>query len=259
MTEKSLELAAEAGAGCVEIFINSHQEFSAPFFEKLGQIAASRHVDIVSIHPFTSGSEPMAFFSNYPRRFEDGLAQYRAYFLLAASVGARYFVFHGASPHTCLSNEQVYERFALLAGEARACGVTLLQENVVRCKSGSLSFIRGMREYLGGAAAFVLDTKQALRAGSTAEEMRSAMGDALRHVHISDFDALHDCIPPGKGTFDIRAFAHGLDVGGYSGDIVIELYQDSFSGVGELHGALAYMEKILRPSPLLSTDFDIIR
>ena len=44
------------------------------------------------VHPYTSFAEPNFFFSDYPRRFDDGLELYKQYFHASAEFGARFFV-----------------------------------------------------------------------------------------------------------------------------------------------------------------------
>lgn len=244
-TERSLELAARAGARSAEVFVNAMREFSVPFFKRLSHIAGNCGVEIVSVHPFTSGVEPITFFSNYPRRFEDGLRLYRRFFELTARAGAPYFILHGASPHAQISPEEICARFAVLSDAAAQYGVTLLQENVSRCISASPQFIRLMRRELGDKAAFVLDTKQALRSGSSAAEMIDAMGGALRHIHISDYKTDKDCLPPGRGVLDFPALIASLRTQGYRGDLMIELYRDSYERESELHESYEYLRGLL--------------
>lgn len=245
LTEKALLLAAQAGADCTEIFVNSDSEFSPSFFDKLASSIQGSGMEVVSIHPFTSGFEPMFFFSQYARRMQDGLALYRRFFELSARIGARYFVLHGALYQVDLPDKEIFDRFRMLRRLAKEEGVHLLQENVARCKSRSPDFIRRMRAYLGAEAEFVLDTKQALRSGVSVEEMRLAMGEGLRHIHISDCSDQKDCVLPGQGKLDFSAFYRTLLAAGYTGDMVLEVYRDSFSVPGELFGAYRYLKETL--------------
>jgi len=244
-TERSLELAAAAQTDCTEIFVNADQEFSPRSFQAYGRFARENGIDIVSIHPYTSGFETMLFFSDYPRRFEDGLNLYSRFFELTASVGARYFILHGAQIKARLEDGLIFERIGLLSRRAKSFGVTLLQENVARCKSRDPAYIRAMRAELGEEAAFVLDTKQAIRSGVTVDEMREAMGKGIRHVHISDCDGERDCLPPGVGTADLSGIISGLRAGGYGGDLILELYKDSYTGLVQLYKSYVYLKKLL--------------
>ena len=252
LTEASLTYAAQAGAVCTEIFINALQEFSPAFFKRLKQQADALGIQIVAIHPFTSGFEPIFFFSDYPRRFEDGREMYRRFFSLTGEIGAPYFVLHGPYKGMKLSDEEAYDRFGILYDTAAEYGVTLLQENVARCKTGDPAFLDGMRRYLKDRVGFVLDTKQARRAGFTEWDVLAAMGGQLRHVHLSDYDEQRDCIPPGTGCFDLPRFLLTLQKQGYTGDIVIELYQNSYKNNEELLKSYHYLQNQMDVLPKLS-------
>lgn len=245
-TEEALLLAARSGAPCTEIFINADSEFCPSFFDRLAASAKGYQMEVVSIHPFTSGFEPIFFFSDYPRRMQDGLEMYRRFFELAARIGARYFVLHGARAQAALPEEELFERFMVLRRLAAGEGVRLLQENVARCKSRSPDFIRHMRAYLGSEAEFVLDTKQALRSGFSIEQMCQAMGEGMRHVHISDYSEEKDCVLPGKGKLDITALSRMLSESGYVGDMVLEVYRDSYGEVQELFSAYQYLGRAVQ-------------
>lgn len=244
-TERSLEYAAASGADCLEIFVNADQEFSYVRFRDFERIARENGTRIVSVHPYTSAFEPLIFFSAYQRRFEDGLKQYGHLFELTAAVGAQYFIFHGAGIRAAVEDECIFERTAKLARLAHSCGITLLQENVARCKSRSPEFIRAMRACLGEDAAFVLDTKQAVRSEVSVEEMRAAMGDRLRHIHISDCDETRDCLPPGQGNADLRGLISRLRANNFNGDLILELYKDGYSGLAELYESYDYLNELL--------------
>lgn len=245
LTEDALVKCARAGACRAEVFVNARQEFTEAFFKRLGDIAHEWGIRIVSIHPYTSGFETTNLFSGYARRFEDGLEEYRRYFALAAQVGAEYFILHGPLREAPICDGEVFSRFSLLQRAARAYGVTLLQENVERCKSGSPGFIRRMREAVGSDGAFVLDTKQARRAGFTARQMMDAMGSGIRHVHISDYDGDRDCLAPGQGVFDNFTFAQSLRALRFSGTIMIELYRDSYKNDAKIVESYKYLQNIL--------------
>lgn len=233
-TERALELVGEMGAPVCEIFVNAHQEFSVSFFKGLLDRAQHYNLQISAVHPFTSGFENMYFYSDYPRRLEDGIELYRRYFALTASLGAKFFVMHGSFPGTDLPDQGVYERFSLLQRTARQEGVVLLQENVSRCRSTDPAFIEGMRKALGDEAQFVLDIKQAVRGGVDPFKMLEAMGANLAHLHISDHKGDEHCLPPGKGCFDFGAFLKKAVSYGFHGVSLLELYRRNYKDMEEL-------------------------
>ncbi len=91
-----------------------------------------------------------------------------------------------------------------------------------------------MKEALGDKAAFVLDTKQAHRSGTTPLDIVRALGSNIRHVHFSDFGAAGDCLKFGLGEYDDLTLFKELKKSGYEGDLIIELYQGSHNGAADL-------------------------
>lgn len=244
-TEEALSTLCSLNIGLAELFFNAPQETLPAFTHALRRTANAAGVRICAVHPYSSGSEPFYFFSDYRRRFEDALELYKGFYEAANVLGAEIVALHGDRMAGSLPDEAYYERFGELSLHARRHGVVLAQENVAYCKSRSAAFIRGMREYLGGEAAFVLDTKQAVRAGESAMELLEAMGENVVHLHLSDSDgAERDCLPPGEGSFDFTAFARRLHALGYTGNGVVELYRGNYGEYGELAASRRHLEEI---------------
>ena len=87
---------------------------------------------------------------------------------------------------------------------------------------------------LGNEFAFVLDTKQAIRAGETPFAFLEAAGSKVKHVHISDSGELGDCLLIGKGSFDFRRFFRRLYQLNPDASAVLELYRSGFGGISDL-------------------------
>ena len=62
----------------IEIFFNSPRELKEEYVQQLHQLCQQSGTQVVSVHPFTSGIEPLFFFSEYPGRFEDGIELFAA-------------------------------------------------------------------------------------------------------------------------------------------------------------------------------------
>ena len=222
-TESAVSRLAAAGIDTVEIFFNTFSELDPTFIAQLKKSLGE--IEVVSIHPFTSGFEPFLFFTGYDRRYQDGIELYKRYYQACAALGARYLVFHGDRRESDFAQELYFERFAQLDSIARTFGVQLLQENVARCRSNSPAFLRAMREYLHQEVGFVLDTKQCLRSGTTAFEVLETMGACVQQF---------DCLPPGKGNFAFDRLVQKLEEIGYEGAVLIELYRQNYSDEQEL-------------------------
>lgn len=232
-TEDALAILAGKGVRAAEIFLNSHSELEPEYLLRLRKLADAAGMRLLSVHPFTSGMEPMLFFSDYERRFEDGREYYRRYYQAANLLGADMVVFHGNIAQWRMEMRDYCHRFAALMGDAKAEGVMLCHENVSRCTGRSPGFYREMSHMLPGAR-YVLDVKQVIRAGEDVFAFVEAMGKHIAHVHISDHTAEQDCLSIGKGTFHISQFLSSLAAKGYGGGVMVELYRENFRDIVEL-------------------------
>lgn len=245
-TEESLMRVGALQCKSAELFLNTLCESEPNFIEVLKEISRRRDTRIVAFHPFTSGMETLYFASAYPRRVSDGIKLYRKLFGCAQELGAHIFTMHGDAKKNPVDFSYYCENFARLSEIARQdYGITLCQENVVRCKCGSSDTVRRMRELIGEEVHFTLDVKQAVRSGEDVFEMMEAMGDRIAHVHISDHTVAHDCLPPGTGEMGYAAFFRRLRQLGFDGNVILELYRENFTGDNELQAAITYLNQFV--------------
>lgn len=242
--EDSLQTLIDLGFREFEIFINTYSEMEPEFLNLLEKKLKPCGCRVKSLHPFTSGFESYLLFSNYERRFQDGVSFYRKYFEMAQRLEAEILVIHGdrSFEKSGLNDQEYYDRFRILSRVAREYGVTLAQENVNAFRSQDCEFIRNMREYLKEDASFVLDVKQAVRSGRDPYEMCEAMGENLVHVHINDNKPGHDCLLPGRGIMDYTRLLNILKENHYSGDFIIEVYRKNFIQLFELTDAYRFLQ-----------------
>lgn len=234
LLEEALYDLALSGISHVEIFFNSESELRRPFVANLMDIMDRFGVTCRSVHPFAAPMEPMMLFSKYERRVTDMLDYYKRTFDAMNQLGAEIFVFHGSDVHYPVPMELYCERFAKLVNAGREQGILVAQENVVRCQSGSLKFLREMSLRMGSDARFVLDTKQAVRAGEAPEEMLRTLGSRVVHVHISDHGEEGDCLLLGAGSFRVSAFLQELHKVSPDCSVILELYRRNFRGISDL-------------------------
>ena len=90
--EKTLSLISDMGFSGIEVFLNSNSEFSMDYIRQFKSSCDGLGLQVMSVHPFTAFAEPQFFFSNYDRRFTEGLELYKKYFSSAAYLGATYFL-----------------------------------------------------------------------------------------------------------------------------------------------------------------------
>lgn len=244
--EESLATLIFAGFRKFEVFINTFSELKDGYLRNFRKIAAEKGGSFCSVHPFTSGYENFLFFSEYLRRFDDSLEFYRSYLNACNLLGADILVLHGRrTDKNVISDDEFFERYLKLYELGQSFGVTVAQENVFRFCSETPDFIRAMRAACGDRCAFVLDIKQAVRAGEDPLEMCGAMGEKLRQVHINDHTPSADCLLPGCGTMDYRALALCLKQFGYRGCLTIEVYRKNFGKLAELQKAKETVERVI--------------
>lgn len=244
--EEALYSLAVNGVSNVEIFVNTHSELKKSFAHGVASLLKRFDVKCTSVHPFTCEIEPLMFFSNYERRINDMLEYYKLYFRFMNIVGADTFVFHGGKPMSTLTPELYCERYLQLYRLGKEFGVTVAVENVSRCKSANSSFVKDIANRLGDEFAFVLDTKQAIRAGESPFRFIEAVGDKITNVHISDSGEMGDCLLIGKGRFNFRQFFEKLNVVSPDCNITLELYRNGFGGISDLITSYNTLNRMIR-------------
>ncbi len=245
VTEQSFDRICRAGVKCAEIFFNSPGELEPAFIRELAEKQNAYGVDVVSVHPFMSFAEDFYLFSNYERRFFDILPLYERFFEVCQTLGAHIFVIHGAKIPGSSPDALYCERFAKLMELGRPYGVQVCQENVVRYRSESAGYLKMMRETLGKDFGVVLDVKQARRALISPYDVIDAVGDSIRHVHISDYRADNDCVPPLSGRFDFPEFFAAMKNLGYEGAYIIEVYDHSYKDEREITDSFRKVQELL--------------
>lgn len=245
-TEKAAMALAELGTPVTEVFLNTVSEMDEEFLKKIKTLSDAKKMRIVSLHPCTSFAEPYFLFSDYERRFYDGLAFYRRYFEVAKYLGAKFLVLHGDWKTGCLKEAEYFRRYEALMKEGTKYGVDIAQENVNRYRSESPSFLLQMKKAFGKDFHMVFDIKQSVRAGYNPLAFMEALGSNVAHVHISDHTAQEDCLPPGKGNFNFMLFFDLMHKLEYRGDFVIELYRKNYAEIEEIQQAKLYLDGILK-------------
>jgi len=243
--EKEFRFIAENGVKNVEIFVNSHCELSDPYRGEMLAVQRDYGISVASVHPYTSGIEPMMLFTAYERRVDDMLDYYKRFFEYMNMFGAKFFILHGNKNQNLCTDELYFERYLRLRDAGDKFDITVVQENVSRCTGGSLDFLMKMKGALGDRAAFVLDTKQALRAGNDPIEMVRALGENIKHVHFSDSGKAGDCLKFGCGEYDNKTFFTELKRFGFDGSVMLELYRNGYESESELPENYRHLDSYL--------------
>ncbi len=234
LLEEAVYDLAVNGINHTEIFINADCELTKPYISGLADTLKRFEVSCRSLHPYTCPLEPMLFFSGYKRRLADGIEYYKKYFNAMNLLDAKIFVFHGNKKLAQLSPENYCECYSKLVETGKQFGVTVAQENVSRCQSGSLEFMSRMAEIMDNDAKFVLDTKQAVRAGENSFDIVKKLQGKVIHIHISDHGEMGDCLQIGKGRFNIKQLLNLISREEYDVSIMLELYRNNFDGISDI-------------------------
>lgn len=233
-TEQSFEKIASCGVPITEIFFNANCELQPQFIKTLVKIKNAYGIEVSSIHPTMSLAESFMLFSNYDRRFFEGIEIYKRYGEIASQLGAKYVIMHGGKPNGTMDNYGYFDRFAKVSDTVKSNGATLLQENVVNFRAGSLEALKNMSDYLGEDVGFCLDVKQSIRGGYSPYDVLQLLGKKIKHLHLSDSNSQNDCLIPTKGTFDFKKFLDTATATGFDGNAVIEVYRNAFGEPDEL-------------------------
>jgi len=239
-----LDCLGRQGIPLAECFFNTPSELKPQSLRQLAAIQERWGLSVSSIHSFHSEMESFFFFSSYKNRLEDGLEQYQRYFEAAAYLGAPYVVFHGEFVQGRFEEQQGFEHIDRLWECGRRYGVELLHENVARCKGGAPAYLARLHQALPQLG-FVLDVKQALRAGHRPEDFVKALGSAIRHVHLSDSSPQRDCLLPGQGTADLAGLLQALRHSGADPSVVVEVYSNCVQEPEQLGEAWRTCQKLI--------------
>ncbi len=247
--ENSLKTLLENDVKIAEVFFNTESELDENYLNILNSLLLEYNAKVSSIHPFTSGYEPVMLFSDYKRRTKDSFKFYEKYFKAGQKLGATILVIHGdrrTEKMGGISDIEYFKTFKELMNLGEKYNITVAQENVFLYRSQHIDFIKKMKDYLGSDIKFVFDIKQAIRANQNPYLMCETMGQNLIHVHINDNDELNDCLLPGKGTMDYKKIFSMLNSFNYQGDCVIEVYKQNYNEVSQIFNSKIYLEKLLK-------------
>ena len=161
-----------------------------------------------------------------------------------AVLDADYAIIHGGRPTGKISDEAYFERFLTLYNRGIEVGVKLAQENVNQFRSSSPTFISDMKKYLGEKVNFVLDVKQCVRSGVNFYEMADAMGDSLKHIHLSDHNDEFDCMLPLQGEFDFTSFLNYSEVI-KNATKMVEVYNWSYKNFDEVIDSARQLDALI--------------
>ncbi len=253
MVEDIPAMLSPMGCWLIEVFLNTFSEYRPDFVRLLKKRIDDAGLGVYSVHPMSSQFESQLF-SIHPRQKSDALSIYREALNAGRILGASHYVMHG-SPHLGgtaknLELDRIAPIFVELMDVAAEYGITLCLENVSWCFFHTPVFGAELRERLGDhRLKFVLDIKQAVRAGEDPLAFVEAVGEDLENWHLCDYAFDHagklSLKMPGKGQCDFAALAAAMVNKGYKGPAFIEVYSDMYTDPDQLKASFVTIQNTL--------------
>ena len=228
-----------------EIFLQCGSEYTASF----GNEVRARLGDLpcASVHPKGTNFEG-DLFSLSPRQTEDAFRIFENVCVAGQAIGARYYVMHGPSgANTRRTPSQIHDaaaRLERLRTVAAAHGIEVLWENVSWCALRSPEDVAEALR-LAPSLGFVLDVKQARRAGTDELTMARAMGPHLKHLHVLDTREDGTLCLPGEGIVDFPALFHTAREEGFDGAVILEPYAAQARDEDALRRSLSLLQQLI--------------
>ena len=241
------------GVPYAEYFLNSLSEYEPEFISLLAQRTREAGVTVTSVHPMSSMFESQLF-SLHPRQIDDAFRIYEKVLVAAKRLGAHRYCMHGAAHLSGAAKNLEIERIApvfdRLVSMAAEYDVRLTLENVSWCfcrdPEFALQLLDAMRN---DGLHFTLDVKQAIRSGVDPFSFVDAVGERIDAVHCCDCKTengkVRYLLPP-YGGFDFAGLVRRLQTKGFDGDVLIEVYSDTYTDITQLRDAFhAFQKQIL--------------
>ena len=243
-TEEALSFLAKNGVKNVEIFFNADEELEGTFIGLLHKITRKYGVNVKSLHVCAAHNDSFMLFSNYDRRLKQGLDNYKKYGEIAHILGAKYVVMHGGKDNGILDLNGYCERYLLINEQLIGSGAYLLQENATKFRCGDLNFLKNMCDILGNRLKICFDVKQAIRHGYNPMRFYNEVKENICHIHLSDNTSMHDCLLPGRGSFNIKRFLNMLSENNFGEGIIIEVYNKCYTDYNEIINGYNYLRNL---------------
>lgn len=246
-TEEQAAYLTQFPVACCEVFLQSRSEYTADFGALVRENL--RGIPCVSVHPKGTQFE-WDLFGRSRRQVEDAFELFTGVCEAGQALGARFYVLHGPAgvsaplePGRIYNLQPTVDRMEKIAADH---GMEVLWENVSWAALRRPQDVEALGQLLPRQR-FVLDVKQALRAGQDPLAMLRAMGDRVAHVHVLDVDEAGELCLPGRGAVDWRGIAKHLQDIDYGGAVILEPYERQARNEAELRQCLEWLRLLLQP------------
>jgi sugar phosphate isomerase/epimerase len=236
--DRELEIAAEAGFGAVEPWIEELEEFVGRG-SKLAELR--RRIDDLGLS--VAGAVGFAeWIVEDERRRSLGLERMRRDMDLVAEIGGRFIAAPPIGAHQADQEKpslgQVAERYAAILELGRRTGVTPILElwgfSRTLSRLSEVVFVATETADLG--ACLLLDSYHLYKGGSGFGGLRLLQGNALPVFHINDYPAIpareqiddSHRVYPGDGVAPLGELMRTLDGIGFRGFLSVELFNPEY-------------------------------
>lgn len=243
-TEETFDLMRELGISLCEVFLTTFSEYETDFARLVNKNKGE--IQVHSVHAYNTAFEPQLY-NLAERTRADGESYYKKVLECAEIFGAKFYTFHGQSrlKKTSKMNMQwVGNRTEELWQIAKDYGIELCFENVHWAHFNSPQFFLELLPYSPNIKA-CLDIKQAMQSNIDWLEYLKVMGNRLKTVHISDYDANGNTCLVGEGIFDFETFFKTLQDYGFDDAVLIEQYSRDYRDMQHLGQGIEYIANIL--------------
>lgn len=232
------------GVRFAEYFLNSFCEYEPDFIALLAQRSRKHGITVTSIHPMSSMFETQLF-SLHPRQRDDAFRIFEKVLSAGKALGSHRYCMHGSTHLTGAVKNQEISRIAPIYDElvsmAREFDIQLTLENVSWCFCREPEYaIRLLEAMHRDDLHFTLDVKQALRSNVDPLSFVEAIGERIDAVHCCDCK-MENGVPtyllPPYGGYDFAMLIDRLKQKGFDGDVLIEVYSDTYGETTELRDA----------------------
>ena len=245
-TEEQAEHLTRFPVDCCEVFVQTHSEYTAEF----GALVREKlhGLPCVSVHPKGTQFE-WDLFGRSRRQVEDAFRAFTGVCDAGRAMGAKYYVLHGpAGVSAPLEPGRIHNLQATMARMreiAAERGIEVLWENVSWAALRRPQDVAELRTLLPDIR-FVLDVKQAFRAGQDPLAMLRAMGGQAAHIHVLDQTPSGALCLPGEGIVDWQGIAQHLRGIGYQGAVILEPYESQARDEAALRRSIDWLRRVLQ-------------
>ena len=251
-TEDAAEKILRFPVDTCEIFLETGSEYNREF----GYLTREKLLSLPCRAIHAKGTQfESDLFGASERQRQDAFQILEGVLDCGQALGAKVYVFHGfpdlRGGLRPINIPRLFETVEGIVRLAEERNIKLAWENVSWCTLKLPEDAAYLKDACP-ALSFVLDIKQAVRAGVDPFAFLPVMGERLIHVHVLDFDPSGRLCLPGQGTFDFIRLRRELDAMDYQGDVILEPYAAQTEDEQALLNSICYLRKVLCDSPEVS-------